>query len=259
MARLKARDIMRLEGKVAMVTGGSRGIGRAIAQRLARVGARVAIASRTPSDGQAAVRQIVGQGGQALYCQADVSRRDDVARAVRQAEETLGPIEILINNAGIHRSAPFVKEGEDLWQELFQINVMGVVLPTQAVVPGMVERGGGRIVIMSSKAAIVGEPGHAAYSASKGAILSLTRALAVELAPHQITVNAICPGPTMTSMTAASLSDPEHRRPHEEAAPLGRIGQPEDIAGIALYFASDESAWCTGQALAVDGGLSILK
>jgi NAD(P)-dependent dehydrogenase (short-subunit alcohol dehydrogenase family) len=136
---------------------------------------------------------------------------------------------------------------------------MGVVLPTQAVVPGMIERGRGRIVIMSSKAAIVGEPGHAAYSASKGAILSLTRALAVELAPHNITVNAICPGPTLTSMTAAAFSDPEKRQPVEEITPLGRIGQPEDIVGIALYFASDEADWCTGQALAVDGGLSVLK
>jgi NAD(P)-dependent dehydrogenase (short-subunit alcohol dehydrogenase family) len=249
---------MHFADKVAIVTGGSRGIGRAIAQGLAREGARVVIASRTPSDGQAAVQQIEAQGGQALYVQTDVSRRADVERMVRQAEEAFGPVDILINNAGIHRSAPFVEEGEELWLELFRVNVMGVVLPAQAVVPGMMERGGGRIVITSSKAAIVGEPGHAAYSASKGAILSLTRALAVELAPHHITVNAICPGPTLTSMTA-SLSDPEQRRPLEEAAPLGRIGQPEDIVGIALYFASDESDWCTGQALAVDGGLSVLK
>lgn len=249
---------MRLADKVAIVTGGSRGIGRAIAQGLAREGASVVIASRTPSDGQAAVLRIEAQGGRALYIQTDVSRRTDVERMVQKAEEVFGPVDILINNAGIHRGTPFVEEGEELWQELFRVNVMGVVLPTQAVVPGMMERGKGRIVIISSKAAIVGEPGHAAYSASKGAVLSLTRALAVELAPHHITVNAICPGPTLTSMTAG-LSDPERRRPLEEAAPLGRIGQPEDIAGIALYFASDESDWCTGQALAVDGGLSILK
>jgi len=250
---------MRFADKVALVTGGSRGIGRAIAQGLAREGAGVVIASRTSSDGQAVLRRIEAQGGRALYVQADVSRRADVARMVREGEEAFGPIDILINNAGIHRGAPFVEEGEGMWEELFRVNVMGVVLPTQAVVPGMVERGGGRIVIMSSKAAIVGEPGHAAYSASKGAILSMTRGLAVELAPHNITVNAICPGPTMTSMTAAAFSDPEGRRPLEEAAPLGRIGQPEDIVGIALYFASDESNWCTGQALAVDGGLSLLK
>jgi len=250
---------MRFAHKVAIVTGGSRGIGRAIARGLAREGARVVIASRTSSDGQAAARQIEAQGGQVLYVQADVSRRTDVERMVQKAEEAFGPIDILINNAGIHRSAPFADEGEELWQELFQVNVMGVVLPTQAVVPGMIRRGGGRIVIISSKAAIVGEPGHAAYSASKGAILSLARALAVELAPHHITVNAICPGPTMTSMTEAAFSDPDRRRPLEEAAPLGRIGQPEDIVGIALYFASDGSDWCTGQALAVDGGLSVLK
>ena len=249
---------MRFADKVAIVTGGSRGIGRAIAQGLAREGAKVTIASRTPSDGHAAVRQIEAQGGRVLYIEADVSRRADVERMVRKSEEAFGSIDILINNAGIHQGAPFVEEGEELWQELFRGNVMGVVLPTQAVVPGMIERGRGRIVIISSKAAIVGEPGHAAYSASKGAVLSLTRALAVELAPHHITVNAICPGPTLTSMTAG-LSDPEQRRPLEEAAPLGRIGQPEDIVGIALYFASDESDWCTGQALAVDGGLSVLK
>ena len=217
---------MRLADKVAIVTGGSRGIGRAIAQGLAREGAKVAIASRTPSDGQAVVRQIEAQGGRALHIQADVSRRADVDRVVRRAEQAFGAIDILINNVGIHRSAPFAEEEEELWQELFRVNVMGVVLPTQAVVPGMIEWGRGRIVIMSSKAAIVGEPGHAAYSASKGAILSLTRALAVELAPHSITVNAICPGPTMTSMTAAAFSDPENRRLLEETTPLSRIGQP---------------------------------
>ncbi len=250
---------MRLADRVAIVTGGSRGIGRAIAQGFAREGAKVVIASRTPSDGQAAVRQIEAQGGRALYVQADVGCRADVERMVQRAEQAFSPIDVLINNAGILRSGPFAEEGEELWQELFRVNVMGVVLPTQAVVPGMIERGRGRIVIMSSKAAIVGEPGHAAYSASKGAILSLTRALAMELAPHHITVNAICPGPTMTSMTAAAFADPENKRPLEEAAPLGRIGRPEDIVGIALYFASDEADWCTGQALAVDGGLSILK
>jgi NAD(P)-dependent dehydrogenase (short-subunit alcohol dehydrogenase family) len=135
---------------------------------------------------------------------------------------------------------------------------MGTVLPSQAVVPEMKKRKKGRIVNISSKAAVVGEPYHAAYSASKGAVLALTRAMATELAPHNITVNAVCPGPTYTDMLLGA-TDEADRNELTAIAPLGRLGEAEDIAAAVLYFASEESDWCTGQALSVDGGMSILK
>jgi len=167
-------------------------------------------------------------------------------------------IDILVNNAGIHDGASFTEESEEMWQRLFCVNVMGTVLPSQEVVPEMVRRKKGKIVHISSKAAVVGEPYHAAYSASKGAILALTRAMAIELAPHKITVNAVCPGPTYTDMLLGA-TDAAQREELTADAPLGRLGQPEDIAGAVLYLASEKSDWCTGQAISVDGGMSILK
>ena len=136
-------------------------------------------------------------------------------------------IDILINNAGVHAGAPFVEETEDLWEEMFRVNVMGTVLPTQAVVPHMIQQGKGKIVNVSSKAAVVGEPYHGAYSASKGAVLALTRALAIELAPYNIMVNAVCPGPTYTDILLAAVPDAAQREELAASAPLGRLGQPD--------------------------------
>jgi len=177
---------------------------------------------------------------------------------VQATLDRFGKIDILVNNAGIHDGALFTEEGEEMWQRLFRGNVMGTVLPSQAVVPEMMGRKKGKIVHISSKAAVVGEPYHAAYSASKGAILALTRAMAIELAPYRITVNAVCPGPTYTDMLLEA-TDAAQREELTATAPLGRLGQPEDVAGTVLYLASEESDWCTGQAISVDGGMSILK
>lgn len=249
---------MRFQGKVAIVTGGGRGMGRAIARALAKEGATVALFDKDPQTGRETAAQIEAEGGKALFLQADVSDKDQVLRAVKETVQRLGRVDILVNNAGIHKAAPFEQETRADWQSLFEVNVLGTVFPSQAVVPYMIKQGSGRIIHISSKAAVVGEKGHVAYSASKGAVLSMTRAMAVDLAPHHITVNAVCPGPVVTDMLLTAVPDPVARQALAQQAPLGRLGQPEDIAAAVLYLASDEASWCTGQALSVDGGLSIL-
>ena len=249
----------RFKDQVVIVTGGSRGIGLAIARAFAREGAAVAIAARNQQRGQAAARALRAAGGRAEFFAVDLTHRDQVEHMVQQAVEHFGPIGVLVNNAGAHEKAAFCDESEDLWERMYRINVLGTVLPSQAVVRTMLEGSGGAIVHIASKAGVVGEPGHAAYSAAKGAVIALTRAMAVELAPHRIRVNAVCPGPVFTDMLRAAVPTPAGRDELAAFAPLGRIGQPEDIAGAVLFLASSESDWCTGQALSVDGGLSILK
>lgn len=245
--------------QVVIVTGGSRGIGLAIARAFAREGAAVAIAAQNEQRGQAAARALRDGGGRAEFIAVDVTRRDQVERMVQQAVERFGPISVLVNNAGAHEQAAFCDEPEDLWERMVRINVLGTVLPSQAVVRAMLEGEGGAIVHVASKAGVVGEPGHAAYSAAKGAVIALTRAMAVELAPHRIRVNAVCPGPVFTDMLQEAVPTEAGREELAAAVPLGRLGQPEDIAGAVLFLASSASDWCTGQALSVDGGLSILK
>lgn len=249
---------MRFTDKVAIVTGSSRGMGKATALALAREGAKVVVVATDPSKSEDVVREIEKMGGKAIFVRGDVSKRADVERMVQATLDRFGKIDILVNSAGIHDGAPFTEESEEMWQRLFRVNVMGTVLPSQGVAPEMMRRKRGKIVHISSKAAVVGEPYHAAYSASKGAVLALTRAMAIELAPYKITVNAVCPGPTYTDMLLEA-TDAAQREDLTASAPLGRLGQPEDIAGAVLYLASDESDWCTGQAISVDGGMSILK
>jgi len=250
---------MRLEGKVALITGATRGIGKAIALLLAEEGAKLAIAARNADKSEELIACIEELGSEAIFVKADVSKKPDVARMVETTLDTFGSVDILVSNAGIHEGAPFSEESEGMWQRLFLVNVMGTVLPCQQVVPEMKRKGEGAIVLVSSKAAVVGEPNHAAYSASKGAISALTRALAIELAPHHIKVNAVCPGPTRTDMLFGAVPSVAQREELAAAAPLGRLGEPEDIAGAVLFLASPLSDWCTGQAISVDGGMSILR
>lgn len=221
-------------------------------------GGRVVVVATDVQKGQQVAEEMQREGTPVLFIQADVTRPDQVERMVEMACKRFGTVDVLVNNAGIHAGAPFLQEGWELWDRLYRVNVWGSVLATQAVVPVMIEKGRGKIVFISSKAAVVGEPGHAAYSASKGAVLAMTRALAIELAPYHITVNAVCPGPFQSDMLLAAMPRKEDREALAASVPLGRLGRPEDITGAVLYLASRESDWCTGQFISVDGGMSIL-
>lgn len=250
----------RLARQVAIVTGASRGIGLAIARQFYLEGGHVVLASEDPERGHEALNELKQiEGGEAVFVPADVTDRDQVENLVARAVNEFGIPEILVNNAGVHDKAQFTEESEALWDRMYRVNVMGSVFVSQAVVPYMKEGQRGAIVNIASKAGVVGEPGHTAYSASKGAVIAMTRGLAVELAPYGIRVNAICPGPVETDMLLTDVPTVEGRERLAADAPLGRIGRPEDVAYAAVYLASTESDWCTGQALSVDGGLSILK
>jgi NAD(P)-dependent dehydrogenase (short-subunit alcohol dehydrogenase family) len=245
---------MRFEHQVAIVTGGSRGIGFAIAHALRQEGARVVIASRDAETGRQAAREI-----DARFVACDVSDRTQARALIQTTAAEFGRIDILINNAAIHAAARFEDEPPELWDAMYRVNVLGTVYPSQAVVPLMKQQAGGHIVHIASKAGVVGEPGHAAYSASKGAIIALTRAMAIELAPQRIVVNCVCPGPILTDMLRSVFPNSADREQLGHEAPLGRIGLPADVVGAALLLASHEADWITGQAIQVDGGFSVLK
>lgn len=248
----------RLVDQVAIITGGSRGIGQAIAEAFSREGAIVVIASLNEERGKMVEQVIKENGGRAEFIPTDVTRQEQATQMVEHCLGKYGEVNILVNNAGVHDNAPFWEETEELWDRMYRVNVLGTVWPSQEVVRHMKDYRGGAIVNIASKAGVVGEPGHAAYSASKGAVIALTRGMAVELAPFGIRVNAICPGPVETDMLRAAVPSQENQDRLAAEAPLGRLGMPVDIAEAAVYFASSESDWCTGQALNLDGGLSIL-
>lgn len=251
--------MQRFTDQVVIVTGGSRGIGRAIVGALVAEGAAVVIASQNEERGRSAAQALRERGGRVEFFAADVTCREQVEAVVGETLRRFGRIDALINNAGAHEKAPFWEESEALWDRMYRVNVLGTVLPSQAVARHMKDHEGGAIVHIASKAGVVGEPGHAAYSSAKGAIIALTRAMAVELGPYGIRVNAVCPGPVLTDMLLDAVPTQEGRDELASFAPLGRIGKPEDIAAAVLYLASADSAWCTGQALSIDGGMSILK
>ncbi len=247
---------MRLKDRIAIVTGGASGIGFAIVTKFAGEGAKVAIVDIAGDKVEEAARKIRGSGGEAVAFQGDVTSRERIEEIASEVLKKYGRIDILVNNVGIYRGKPFWEEPLEFWELLFKVNVLGIVIPSQVIVPHMMERRNGVIINISSKAAIVGEPGHAAYSASKGAVLTLTRAMAVELAPYNIRVNAICPGPTETPLLFAVTDESERKRMASRCI-LGRLAKPEDIADAAIYLASDEASYITGQALIVDGGMTI--
>ncbi len=249
----------RLAGLVAVVTGGGSGIGRETCLTLAREGAQVVIADVDRRGADETARMIAQKEQEAACEVVDVTSADQVGRLVANTLERFGSIDILVNDAGVHDQAPFCEEPQSMWERMYRVNVLGTALTSQAVVRWMKEHDGGVIVNVASKAGVVGEPGHAAYSASKGAVISLTRAMAIELAPYGIRVNAVCPGPTDTSMLHGAVPTQEGLDDLVAATPLGRLGRPQDIAEAVLYLASPDSSWCTGQALSIDGGLSVLK
>jgi 3-oxoacyl-[acyl-carrier protein] reductase len=247
---------MRLKDQIALVTGGSRGIGRAIARALAAEGARVAVVYRGSREAaDSLVEDINKAGGKALAVQADVADRASVAACVKRVQEELGPVGILVNNAGVIEDGLFVRMTPEEWNKVVHTNLGGTFNFCHELAFPMMQRRKGRIINISSVAATHVNPGQANYAASKGAINSLTRALAVELAKRGVTVNAIAPGFIETDMSAAVRNKAGDKL--AKYIPMRRIGTPEDIAKVAVFLASDDSAYITGQVLTVDGGLSL--
>lgn len=243
-----------LKQKVALVTGGSRGIGRAASLLLAKAGADVAISYRARSfSAEEVTASIAALGRRGLAVQADVSLEADVERLVEQTLSELGPVDILVANAGVWKRAPVIEMGETSWNETLDVNLKGVFLVAKHVGRVMVARRSGRMIFISSTAGQRGEPFYSHYAASKGGIISLTKSLAVELAPHRILVNCVAPGWVQTDMTTEALAGASAES-ITRAIPLGRAGTPEEIAGAVLFLASDLSTFVTGEVLNVNGG-----
>ncbi len=247
-----------LEGKKALITGGASGIGRAAALLFAHEGAAVAVADLNKAAGQAVVDQIQGEGGRAIFIRCDVTQAGDCRRTVEQTVAELGGLDVLFNNAGIIRRATVVDADEADWDRIMAVNVKSVFLMSKVAVPVMAAAGGGAIVNTASGWGLVGGQKAAAYCASKGAVVLLTKAMALDHGPHGIRVNCICPGDTDTVMLhqeAAQLGEPVDRFLADSAQrPLGRLGRPEEVAQAALYLVSDAASFVTGAALVVDGG-----
>jgi gluconate 5-dehydrogenase len=254
-------DTFRLDGKVGLVTGGSRGLGLQLAEALGEVGATVAITARREPDLIEAEQRLTAVGIRTLAVRCDIASADDVQTMVGQVRERLGAIDILVNNAGATWGAPLAEITDVSWARVVRTNVDGTFYVSRAVALGMIERGqGGRIINIASVAGLRGSDPRVlqtlAYNTSKGAVVNFTRDLAVKLAEHQITVNCICPGFFPTRMTAGVLREKEDWI--KASTPLGRLGNDQDLKGLAVLLASPASAFITGQVIAVDGGATAL-
>ncbi len=249
---------MHLNDKVAIVTGAARGIGRAIALRLGQERAKVVIVDVRDDEGHETVRLISAAGGQAIFVRTDVSNQAQVQEMVDAVVKQWNIIHILVNNAGICPFEGFLELGEDLWDEVLDVNLKGYFLCSQAVAKVMVKQNvGGRIIAVSSISSEFGGTSQAHYCASKAGINLLVKSMAISLGRYGITCNAVLPGTVETDINRDALADPAVRDYWSRRAPLGRLGQPEDIVGPVLFFASDDSSWCTGSMLVVDGGASV--
>lgn len=245
---------MRLERKVAIITGGGSGIGRAAAQLFTREGAKVVVADYNAEAGENTVQAIQDSGGEAIFVKVDVSDAEQVQHMVQTALEAYGGIDILFNNAGILLFGTILNTDQKDWNRLMSINLNGVFLCSKAVIPHMIERGGGSIINASSSTGAHDVAANiAAYVTSKGGVTLLTKAMAVDHAKDHIRVNAIAPGPTDTPMLRENMS-PEELANFAATFPMKRLGWPEELAYAALFLASDEASFVTGAVLAVDGG-----
>ncbi len=249
---------MRLRNKVAVVTGSSSGIGEAIALAFAEEGAAVVVNYRGhPDAAQGVVEKIEGAGGRGLAVQADVSKPGDVEALIRATVEEFARLDVMVNNAGMERKMPFLETPFDVWEQTIAVNLTGPWLGCQGAAKQMVEGGeGGRIINVSSVHEDLPMPTNSPYCAAKGGVRMLARTLAVELAPHGITVNNIAPGAIDTPMDAPLKEHPEEMRALLSEIPLGRMGRPEEVAQMAVYLASDAAAYVTGSTFFIDGGMT---
>jgi len=248
---------MRLQNKTAIVTGAGSGIGRAIALIFAKEGAKVVVADWVEKGGQETVELVKQTGGEAVFVKTDVSQTSDIEKMVGVCLENFSRVDILVNNAGIVKFGPLHQTSEDDWNSVIDVNLKSVFLASKKVIPEMLKQGRGKIVNITSIAGLVGFESIGPYCASKGGIIALTREMALEYARNKINVNCIAPGVIKTAMTKDMLSDQATKAGFEAQTPYPRLGEPEDIAMAALYLASDESDFVTGEVLVVDGGWTV--
>ena len=249
---------MKLQGKTAIITGATSGIGRSTALLFAKHGARIVVVGRDESRGAVTVDAIKKEGQEALFVRADVSKSQEVQRMVDEAIQAFGRINILFNNAGVGPFGTAVDTSEELWNYVIGVNLTGVFLCSKYVIPHMLRQGGGVIINMGSVNSLMALENEVAYDASKGGVLMLTKSTALDFAKENIRVNCICPGFIKTTLVEeiwAKSGNPEIEQEIARKHPMNRIGLPDEVANLALFLASDESSFITGQAIAIDGGL----
>ncbi|MGI6876075.1 SDR family NAD(P)-dependent oxidoreductase [Amycolatopsis sp. 3B14] len=246
-----------LEGKVAIVTGAGRGLGRAMAEALAEAGAAVTVAARTESELDSFVDEVKSAGGAALACPTDVTDESSVERMVTATVDTFGRVDILVNNSGIVATSPLVDQSAQEWDRVIATNLRGTFLATRAVGRHLVAQGSGKVINIASNFALQGIARHAAYSASKAAILGFTRSMAVEWAPHGVQVNALAPGYFATALNADVHGDPDMLARVVRAIPARRMGSPDELKPWLLLLAGSASDFMTGEFIVIDGGQSV--